>query len=281
MMAWISILRSSSTVLRTSVTSAFDSDLTGALSMTRIFLDLKPARVSSMRGGAGRTQVELVVLILQLNHSLLGEKGEDRLEHLSVHARARLDVVVGETVAARVELQEDTGLECGCDEKVLLRRVERAELVPRRLPEPGELATAARTSAQLECTAETAPVLAGVESLKSLVYLDELDRELEARARLRQRPGRRAKNKNVEVDCERSAQLDARTHSPPSLASLSATFSLNCMFMSLHSAMSWNMRVNLLVYSKPQASLSLVIMLDSASSDADESLMRRLASILE
>ena len=42
-----------------------------------------------------------------------------------------------------------------------------------------------------------------------------------------------------------------------------------------------NMRVSLLVYSKPQASLSLEIMLASASSEADAEWISRWASDLE
>lgn len=39
-----------------------------------------------------------------------------------------------------------------------------------------------------------------------------------------------------------------------------------------------NIRVSLLVYSYPESSFSLVIMLDSLSSDADSELIRRCAS---
>lgn len=57
--------------------------------------------------------------------------------------------------------------------------------------------------------------------------------------------------------------------------------SLNCELVSRLVWMSWNMRCSLVVYSNPHASLSLPIMDDSASSEADVSLINRFESIFE
>lgn len=73
MVAWITYLRSSSTVLSTSDDSAFTSALMGWLRLTRIFLDLKSAHTGQQRGtrsDLARTRVQIVLIRLIVDENL-------------------------------------------------------------------------------------------------------------------------------------------------------------------------------------------------------------------
>ena len=75
-------------------------------------------------------EVQLVrrASVLLLEHALLDQDRQHRFERLGVETGAGLEVAVREGVRpGRLELEEDAGLVRRDDEKVLLRRVQRAE----------------------------------------------------------------------------------------------------------------------------------------------------------
>ena len=76
------------------------------------------------------TEVQLVrrASVLLLEHALLDQDRQDGFERLGVETGAGLEVAVREGVGpGGLELEEDAGLVRRDDEKVLLRRVQRAE----------------------------------------------------------------------------------------------------------------------------------------------------------
>ena len=227
----MSIFRSSSTCLRTSADSAFDSDLTGALSITLIFFDLNPTRparrqlavsrrivapssilspIGSLEGGGkkGLTEVEIVLIVLELDDLLLDQKLQNRLQRLRAHSRTQFEILVAQTIPTRVELKENASLISRSDEKVFLSRVERSEFVSRVLPEPRQLSSAVHNDVSRAIRFDERKdvrVLVIVESFESLSSLDQFSRHLEIALRLTERPGSGVEHENVEIDCVRSS----------------------------------------------------------------------------
>ena len=83
MVAWITYLRSSSTVFRTSLDSALTSALMGWFRFTRIFFDLKSENLGLKRHtttlGSRRTRIEVVLVGLVIDENAGLDQG---LKHL-------------------------------------------------------------------------------------------------------------------------------------------------------------------------------------------------------
>lgn len=201
--AWMRSFRSSSTVFMRSADSAFCSDLIGALSCTRIFLDLKSESMQRetssdrVRESTRLTKVQVVRVAVLSQDLLLDKQCQIGPQSRILQLRALLEIVERQAVRAAVELEQDRSLVVGDHKSVLLFGVVGPKLHARKLPEPGELAPT---------------VLILVIAPESLVCRQEFCRHGELGRWRLQWPSRSAEDEGVEIDCRGK---DIRPMRPP------------------------------------------------------------------